>query len=160
MTGTEYINLKEGDLLVVTNTCSFLGTKGNIYEVLYRDSFVDQIYIKLKDISENKVNDLQVDDIKVIRPEQAFEYFEIYTEDIKRVKLTPKFKIGDSFWIMSYNKPISKTVTGIRIENYIEIIDREEFHCSCIEYSVNYNLKYEYNEEDMFKTKKELIESL
>ena len=38
MTGEEYYNLKQGDRVIVTkSTPTFLGMKGTIYEMVYRD---------------------------------------------------------------------------------------------------------------------------
>lgn len=158
MTGEEYTYLKPNDKLVVVYSCEFVGAKGNLYEVVYRDKFSDVIYIKLIDKSPNDTRTgLNVGDIKIIRPEQAFSYFELYTKDFIKQKPNPKFKIGDSFWIMLNNKPVFKTVTGIRTEERYSDTNK---YIVKIRYAVDYSYEYNYTEDEMFKTKEELIKSL
>lgn len=154
MTGKEYTYLKPNDKLVVVYSCEFVGAKGNIYEVVYRDKFSDVIYIKLIDKSPNDTGSgLNVGDIKVIRPEQAFSYFELYTKDSQEINPIPKYKLGDSFWTINDNKISSVTVTGIDI-----FIFRKD--TVKIRYAGDYSCVYNYTEDEMFKTKEELIKSL
>ena len=154
MTGKEYTYLKPNDKLVVVYSCEFVGAKGNLYEVVYRDKFSDVIYIKLIDKSPNDTGTgLNIGDIKVIHPEQAFSYFELYTKDSQKINPIPKYKLGDSFWVINDNKISSVTVTGI--DMFIFRKDTVK-----IRYAGDYSCVYNYTEDKMFKTKEELIKSL
>ena len=159
MTGKEYTYLKPNDKLVVVYSCEFIGAKGNLYEVVYRDKFSDVIYIKLIDkSSDNAGTGLHVGDIKIIRPEQAFSYFELYTKDSQKINPIPKYKLGDSFWVINDNKISSVTVTGINI--FIFRSSNTNKNTVKIRYAGDYSCVYNYTEDKMFKTKGELIKSL
>jgi len=66
------------------------------------------------------------------------------------MKVTTKFNIGDVVWYVSDNKVNKLDVTGV-------VIDVDDTGTK-IEYYLHYDIKL--TEEELFKTKEELLESL
>ena len=77
MTGEEYYNLKQGDRVIVTkSTPTFLGMKGTIYEMVYRDHYKEDIYLKCIQTIDNKYLELAC--VKIVDPATALQYINIY----------------------------------------------------------------------------------
>lgn len=150
MTGDEYYNLKQGDRVIVTkSTPTFLGMKGTIYEMVYRDHYKEDIYLKCIQTVDNKY--LELGCVKIVGPATAIQNLNIYNDSMKKkeLKIPVDFNVGDEFWTMIDNKPKVKKVEGIDIE----VIGN------------NVHILYEsgvlvYNPSSMFHTKQELLESL
>lgn len=151
MTGEEYYNLKQGDKVIVTkSTPTFLGMKGTIYEMVYRDHYKEDIYLKCIQTVDNKY--LELGCVKIVGPATAMQYINIYNDSMKKkeLKIPVDFNVGDEFWIMKDNKPIAKKVGRIdikvNINNTLHILYKND------------GLSYIASE--MYHTKQELLDSL
>lgn len=150
MTGEEYYNLKQGDKVIVTkSTPKFLGMKGTIYEMVYRDHYKEAIYLKCIQTVDNKY--LELGCVKIVDPATALQYIDIYNDSMKKkeLKIQVDFNVGDEFWIMINNKPKVKKVKGINIEvigNDVHILYESDISV--------------YNPSSIYHTKQELLDSL
>ena len=123
MTGEEYYNLKQGDKVIVTkSTSTFLGMKGTIYEMVYRDHYKEDIYLKCIQTVDNKY--LELGCVKIIDTATALQYINIYNDSMKKkeLKIPVDFNVGDEFWIMKDNRPVAKKIDRIDIIVYKDSI--------------------------------------
>lgn len=149
MTGEEYYNLKQGDKVIVTKSTPFLGIKGTIYEMVYRDHYKEAIYLQSIQTLNNKY--LELGCVKIVDPATALHYIDIYNDSMKKkeLKIQVDFNVGDEFWIMIDNKPKVKKVDGINIK-----VIGNDVH---ILYESGISV---YNPSSIYHTKQELLDSL
>lgn len=149
MTGEEYYNLKQGDRVIVTkSTPTFLGMKGTIYEMDYRDHYKEDIYLKC---ISTRSKEIEVGCIKIVGPATALQYLSIYNDSMKKkeLKIQVDFNVGDEFWIMKDNKPVVNKIDYVSInvnKTGISVIYRSD--------------NKSYIARDMYHTKQELLDSL
>ena len=74
------------------------------------------------------------------------------------MKIETKFNIGDEAWLMYYNKPTIRKIHEIRV--YIEEDKIEEVYLLEQANEEDDACYLDYDSEDLFKSKKELIDSL
>lgn len=116
MTGTEYINLHEGDQCILLEDIGEWH-KGDIVEMIYRSKFEESIYFK------NICN--------IINGEPSYGIFQMKTclralslckkyNEIPVTKTTfeHRFNVGDGIWMMECNEPRSFKIKRLEyIEN-------------------------------------------
>lgn len=148
MTGTEYTYLEEGDLCILTaslNGDDFMWGKGTIVKVLYKDRFKDMAYVENTDNSS----------VKPLSPLYFLGGMEICKKGKEKPITTTAFKhrfnVGDTVWIMNYNKLESHTIERIQWT-----MDKEQTDWS---YRCSDGLVLDDNCK-IFATKDELIDSL
>lgn len=150
MTGEEFYNLKQGDRVIVTkSTPTYLGRKGTIYEMVYRDHYKEVIYLQcIQTVGE----EIEIGCIKIVDPAMAFQFIDIYNDNMekKELKIPVDFNVGDEFWVMKDNKPVAKKVQRIDIK-----VNKNNILCILYE---NDGLSYIASE--MYHTKQELLNSL
>lgn len=151
MTGEEYYNLKQGDKVIVTkSTPTFLGIKGTIYEMVYRDHYQEAIYLQCIQTLNNKY--LELGCVKIVGPATALQYIDIYNDSMKKkeLKIPVDFNVGDEFWVMKDNKPVAKKVGRIDIKVNINNTLRIIYENDGLSYIAS----------EMYHTKQELLNSL
>lgn len=148
MTGEEYSNLKQGDKVVVNKEeLLYLRDKGTIYEMVYRDHYREAIYLQyVKPVGENP----KVGSIKIVDPSIAIQFLDVYKDNIgkKELNIPVDFNVGDEFWIMKDNRPISRKIDRIDIN-----IDKDGI-CVLYESGISF-----YNPNSIYHTKQELFNS-
>lgn len=149
MTGEEFYNLKQGDRVIATKpTPTYLGRKGTIYEMVYRDHYKEVIYLQcIQTVGE----EIEIGCIKIVDPAMAFQLLNIYNDSMekKELKIQVDFNVGDEFWIMKDNRPTVRKVDRIDIK-----VDKDDTY---ILYESGFLL---YNPSSMYHTKQELLNSL
>ena len=154
MTGDEYFNLKRGSNVTVETTFSCF-TKGQVLKVEYIDSIHQQVY--LRDTTKELGDQVKMVDIFFM-----LEFFIVggklpNKKNDKALELP--FKVGDKVWYIVDNEVHEGTLTKCDIT-----INKDDTQ---ICYNVLYYNRIHYKVEakgiasnKLFKTKKELLESL
>lgn len=155
MTGIEYLNLSEGDKLILTEEMEF-GTadskwsKGNIIEVLYRNRFEESLYLKncnLKDSNEHAYK--RLDAYWLLRSFKLYKKFN--QAPVTKTTFKHKFNVGDTVWQMDYNEPTPRKIVRLQ---YIDEDGEQYFSYICDDdLALDDNCK-------IYATKDELLDSL
>ena len=154
MTGEEFFNLKRGSNVTVETPFSYF-TKGQVLKVEYIDSIHQQVF--LRDTTKELGDQVKMVDILFM-----LEFFvtggELPNKKNDKVPELP-FKVGDNVWFIVDNEVHEGTLTECNIT-----IDQDDTQ---ICYNVLYYSRIHYKVEakgiasnKLFKTKKELLESL
>lgn len=158
MTGEEYLHLTDGDLCKLTediDTNGLIWHKGDIIEVVFRNSYKEAIYVKNKSVTFN--NRLSYKELGALFFFKAMELYKKWNEVKKNTFVTRfehTFSVGDKFWIMKDNKPISYTIREIQ---YI-MTEKGNKLLYFTESPSDDNSTY-HTENEMYSTKEELLKS-
>lgn len=154
MTGEEFFNLKRGSNVTVETPFGHF-TKGQVLKVEYIDSLHQQVF--LRDISK-KLGD----QVKIVDTFSILNNFVVGGElpnkkNDKALELS--FKVGDKVWFIVDNGVHEGTLTkcNIAIDKNGTQICYNVLYYSCIHYKVEAK---GIASNKLFKTKKELLESL
>ncbi len=154
MTGEEYFSLRRGNHVTVETSFSYF-KKGQVLKVEYIDSLHQQVFLR------DTTKELG-DQVKIVSTLFMLDFFvtggELPEKDNNKVLELP-FKVGDKVWFIVDNEVHEGTLTKCNIA-----IDKNGTQ---ICYNVLYYSRIHYKVEakgiasnKVFKTKKELLESL
>lgn len=151
MTGTQYIFLHEGDQCILLEDIGEWH-KGNIIEMVYRDSHEDRVYFKNVHTTINGIPSYGTLQVKTCL--RALSLYKKFGEEpVTKTIFEHKFNVGDTIWRMYNNKPEACVID--RIE-YTEFKDTKvwNYYCICDGDSV-----FDDNCE-IYSSKDELLDSL
>lgn len=130
MTGTEYLYLSEGDqciLLEDLETCNLKWNKGDIIEVVYRNTFEETIYFK--NITAEYTYRPSYKALNVMWCLKMMKLYKKFND--KSMTITTfkhKFNVGDTVWLMEHNKPVPYKI--VKLE-YSEEKDSTDYCYIC-----------------------------
>ena len=119
MTGKEYLYLTDGDLCKLTediNTNGLTWHKGDIIEVVFRNSYKETVYVKNKSVTFN--NRLSYKELDALFFFRAMELYKKWNEVKKNTFVTRfehRFMCGDEVWFMKDNKPFKDIINQITL---------------------------------------------
>lgn len=154
MTGEEFFNLKRGSNVTVETPFSYF-TKGQVLKVEYIDSLHQQVF--LRDTTKELGDQVKIVDIFYIL--NNFVVGGELPEKKNDKVLELSFKVGDKVWFIVDNEVHEGTLT----ERNITINQDDTLICYNVLYYNRIHCKVEAKgiaSNKLFKTKKELLESL
>lgn len=153
MTGEEFFNLRRGSNVTVETPFSYF-TKGQVLKVEYIDSLHQQVFLR------DTTKELG-DQVKMVEILFMLEFFvtggELTNKKNDKVLELP-FKVGDKVWFIVDNEVHEGTLTECSIT-----IDQDDTQICYVLYYNRIHCKVEakgISSNKLFKTKKELLESL
>ena len=154
MTGEEFFNLRRGSNVTVETSFNYF-TEGQVLKVEYIDSTYQQVF--LRDTSKPLG-----DQVKIVSTLFMLDFFVVggkLPEKKNDKVLELPFKVGDKVWFIVDNEVNEGTLTkcNIAIDKNGTQICYNVLYCSRIHYKVEAK---GIASNKLFKTKKELLESL
>lgn len=119
MTGEEYLHLTDGDLCKLTediNTNGLIWHKGDIIEVVFRNTYKETIYVKNKSVPFG--NRPSYKELGALFFFKAMELYKKWNEVKKNTFVTKfehRFMLGDEVWFMKDNKPFKDIINQITL---------------------------------------------
>ena len=119
MTGEEYLHLTDGDLCKLTediDTKGLIWHKGDIIEVVFRNTYKETIYVKNPSVTfNNRPSYKELDALFFFRAMELYKKWNEVKKNTFVTRFEHRFMCGDEVWFMKDNKPFKDIINQVTL---------------------------------------------